>query len=138
VICALCGGDPSALVRATWTIEVARDVPSQNVLASNKGASRWRYAKERDEWVRLLGLHRFILLIPKASILRRVTFLRTYSGRQKLRDRGNLIGGLKPVLDAMTLTGLIVDDSPKWCEDYYFQARVEKGGALTIKIEELA
>ena len=67
-----------------------------------------------------------------------VTFLRTYSGRQKLRDRGNLIGGLKPVLDAMTLTGLIVDDSPKWLTDYYHQARVETGGALTIKIEELA
>ena len=138
MICSLCGGDPQAPVSATWVIEIERDVPSQNVLASNKGASRWRYAKERNDWRLLLQMQRDEQSIPKATAKRRVTFLRTYSGHQKLRDLGNLIGGLKPVLDAMTLTGLIVDDSPTWLEDHYHQARVKDGACLTIQIEELA
>ena len=53
IVCNLCGGRPYAVVAARWSFEVQRDAPSQNVLATNSGKSRWSYKKERDAWARL-------------------------------------------------------------------------------------
>lgn len=139
-VCRLCGGRPYAKVAASWTFRVDRDAPSQNTIASNTtGHGNWAYRKERNEWERLLAGHRGALRIPPATIKRRVTITRCYSGQQKLRDHGNLVGGLKAAVDAMVLVGMLKDDSPEWAEFHYHQRRVEKAERGTlITIEELA
>lgn len=42
----------------------------------------------------------------------------TRYGAKKL-DQGNLVGGCKPLLDALKDLGAITDDSPKWLKDTY-------------------
>lgn len=41
--------------------------------------------------------------------------------QKKLKDYGNLVGGCKPLLDALKTSGFIVDDSEKWIKDTYKQ-----------------
>lgn len=138
-VCCLCGGKPYAKVTASWTFRIERDAPTQNVMGNNRGGGRWAYKKERQIWVSWLSWHANEHLILNAEVKRRVTITRCYSGQQKLRDHGNLVGGLKPAVDAMVGIGLLRDDSPEWCEIYYHQRRVEKHERGTlITIEELA
>ncbi len=108
------------------------------MLATNSGKHRWAYRKERDAWEVLLIASRVNQQIPIAASPRRVMFTRLYSGRKKLRDTGNVIGGMKLVVDAMVLAGLLVDDSPKFFEAYYRQVRIERGGGTVVLLEELA
>lgn len=138
-VCRLCGGMPDARVAATWTFRIDRDAPTQNVMGNNRGGGRWAYRKERNAWADALGVAGIHLKIGLAQVRRRVTITRCYSGQQKLRDHGNLVGGLKAAVDAMVGIGLLKDDSPEWCEIYYKQSRVEKHERGTvITIEELA
>lgn len=135
--CSLCGGDPHARVATSWSFRVNRDAPTQNVMGNNRGGGRWAYKKERQEWLRWILIER--PCIPEAEAKRRVTITRCYSGNQKLRDHGNLVGGLKPVVDALVLSGTIKDDSPHWVEIYYHQRRVERHERCTLfTVEELA
>ncbi len=137
-ICALCGGEPSAKVTASWTFRIDRDAPTQNTMGNNKGGGRWAYRKERLHWMGALSKWAVELRVPYADKKRRVRITRCYSGLQKLRDHGNLVGGLKPAIDAMVLCRLLKDDSPHWAEIYYQQRRVEKGERGTlITIEEV-
>jgi hypothetical protein len=136
--CSLCGGRPYAKVAASWTFRIDRDAPSQNVMGNNRGGGRWAYAKERKAWEAALAGPFKALRIGVAKEKRRVTITRCYSGQQKVRDMGNLVGGLKPAVDAMVLVGMLMVDSPDWCEIYYHQRRVEKAERGTIiTIEEL-
>jgi hypothetical protein len=41
--------------------------------------------------------------------------------RGRLLDVGNLVGGAKGLVDALVQCGILVDDSPKWCEIEYHQ-----------------
>jgi hypothetical protein len=136
--CRLCGGMPYAVVVASWVLRIDRDAPSQNILASNKGGARFKYKREREAWVTLLSVEKARLRAPEAGKPRRVQVRRLYSGRKKQRDMGNLIGGLKPVIDALKWSGWIVDDSPAWVEVHYSQERVASGDGTLITIEELA
>lgn len=43
------------------------------------------------------------------------------SCRKKLLDKDNFMGGMKPLLDALTSNKLIVDDSPEWVDWEAFQ-----------------
>jgi hypothetical protein len=89
--------------------------------------------------VALLSSWATAMKIPFAEARRRVTITRCYSGQQKLRDHGNLVGGLKAAVDAMVRVKLLKDDSPAWAEVYYHQLRVDKDGRGTIiTIEEFA
>lgn len=44
----------------------------------------------------------------------------------KLLDYGNLVGGCKPLLDALVAEGVLYDDSPAWVEDHYQQTIAPK------------
>lgn len=134
--CRLCGGRPDAEVAASWTFLVERDAPTQNVMGNNRGGGRWRYKQEREAWRRLLWFPVNVWRIPDAVHKRRVTITRCYAGRQKIRDHGNLVGGLKPAVDAMVICKLLKDDSSEWAEIYYHQRRVstaERGTLITIE-----
>jgi hypothetical protein len=139
IACRLCGGRPYAPVTASWTFRIDRDAPTQNVMGNNRGGGRWKYKTERKAWVYLFQNWKLSLRIADATVRRRVSITRCYSGQQKLRDHGNLVGGLKPAVDAMVRVKLLKDDSPTWCEIYYHQRRVEQSERGTvITIEELA
>jgi hypothetical protein len=54
----------------------------------------------------------------------------------KTLDYGNLVGGCKPLLDAMKFNNLIIDDSPKWLDDKYLQEKCNEGKERTeIEVE---
>jgi Holliday junction resolvase RusA-like endonuclease len=138
-VCNLCGGRPFAEVAASWTMRIDRDAPTQNVTGNNRGGGRWAYKAERRAWFAALAAKKSMQRIATANVKRRVIITRCYSGQQKLRDHGNLVGGLKPAVDAMVGIGLLKDDSPEFCEIYYHQRRVEKSERGTlITIEELS
>jgi hypothetical protein len=136
--CRLCGGRPDAEVVASWTLEIDRDAPSQNLRLVNKGPGRFAYSKERDLWVMLFMVAARSAGVSRVAAPRRVTLTRRYSGLKKLRDHANVIGGMKPVVDAMVRAGLLVDDSPRWFEGHYHQERVTRGGGTVVLLEELA
>lgn len=135
--CEKCGYDSSAKVTAQWTFVIDRDPPSLNERLHNQGATRFAYAKQRNEWASWFKLARNNNRIPIAKKRRRVTLTRVYCGRQQQRDRDNLAGGMKPCVDAMVVAGLLCDDSDRWVQINYAQERGEHRG-LRVLIEELA
>lgn len=54
-------------------------------------------------------------------------------------DYGNLVGGFKPILDAMTLEFLLFDDSPEWVDDHYTQVVSNRlrHGETVITVSEI-
>jgi hypothetical protein len=136
--CRWCGFDPAAVVTARWQRFFPRQPPSQNDFGKSAGARR-KYTAERQTWeweMRAWALHS--TGPSKAAGPRRVFFERFYHGAgTRDRDRGNLIGGMKPILDAITREGLIVDDTPRWCADFYSQQRDELRSGLLITLEDL-
>lgn len=134
--CVKCGFDPSRIVTASWTFLVERDPPSLNDRVFNAGPRRWLYRRERDAWVDEIRVARMLQRIPRAIGKRRVTIMRVYGGRQKERDRDNLIGGQKIVLDALVFEDLLISDSASGVDVTYHQERGQPTG-LRITIEEL-
>lgn len=50
-------------------------------------------------------------------------------------DYGNLVGGCKPLVDALVREGLLYDDSPKWLDESYLQAKTTKGrGRVVVEV----
>lgn len=96
---------------------------SQNELRSNHGAARFRYKAERTWWERALRDRMTEGVVDCAKARRIVRLTRELTGRERPRDYGNLVGGLKPVLDAMVRVGVLVDDSEQWLTDIYEQQR---------------
>ena len=90
--------------------------PSNNVLLR----MHWRKrAKLNKDWHNMVliqkgGYERFhqMSFLP-AKTKRKIT-IRSY--RQNKVDRDNLIGGMKPLIDALVNNSFIVDDSPDWVE----------------------
>jgi hypothetical protein len=135
--CVKCGHDPSARVLASWSFHIDRDPPSLNARLFNAGTKRWAYKRERDAWCLEIRACRLLQRIPKATTKRRVTLRRNYNGRQKERDRDNLAGGMKCIVDALAFEGVIVGDAPHQVEVHYEQARTTPTG-LVVWVEELA
>jgi len=137
--CAKCQHDPDAAVIARWEFTIPRDLPSLNERIHN-GAKGWKYRATRDAWAADLRAIRFANRIPHIgasppTTRRRVTLVRVYSGRQKEMDRANLDS--KACVDAMIISGLIVDDSPSWLELHVLQERGTERGTRVL-IEELS
>ncbi len=126
--CARCGFDPNATVKSEHTFLVKRETPSMNARLVNSGPSRFAYGKERGVWVMEFRAARLNNKIPKAAPngRRRVTLTRVYGGKARGRDRDNLIGGMKAVVDAMVLEGLLADDTEARAELHYGQRKAGK------------
>lgn len=82
-------------------------------------------------WMLEFRKARLDLKIPRAIGKRRLVVTRMFCGREKERDYINLVGGMKSVVDALVLEGLLVDDKPAALEDAYRQVRFMAGKALT-------
>ena len=139
--CVKCGFDPKARVLASWEVFIERDPPSLNERVFNSGPRAYLYRQESEVWGWEMRHARLNQKIPKAKTRRRVTFERHYGGRQKERDHDNFVGGIKAVVDAMTMENLIVADDSSGVELHYAQQLVAARGArrgLRILIEEVA
>lgn len=104
-------------------VVVRRRVPSQN----QTQYGHWRaYAKERDLWFLLLRAQLPPRQPPDGPVR---LCLRSYRVRQV--DFANLVGGAKPIPDALIRLGWIRDDSPRWFHCDYFQFLVPKAEERT-------
>jgi hypothetical protein len=99
-------------------IVIKRRVPSQN---ASQYAHWSTYTRERDAWFILLRAQ----LPPRAAPEYPVRLM-LRSFRTRLVDYANLVGGAKPIPDALKRLGYIKDDSPRWFFCEYFQAVVPK------------
>lgn len=140
--CVKCGHDPSVAVRTLWTFTLDKRLTSANLRTVNVGASRWRYAKERDDWQMLVRVaaansgNRAWLAAP-TGIKRRVTITRHHAGRCKEIDRDNLVAGVKPLVDAFVRAGLLRDDDSAHLELHVLQMRTQRN-VTHVLVEEFA
>jgi Holliday junction resolvase RusA-like endonuclease len=140
MICEYCGANPDHPVLNRWEVFIPLEPPSQNQIASaNRGdwKKRAEYRSFRDSYTFYLTSWRNKQKIPLPSTKRRVVFTRFYSRHGQLRDKGNLIGGMKSLLDAMVGAHLLADDKPQDVEDFYHQIRGTESG-VRIVLEELS
>lgn len=133
--CEICGYEtwPNA---ARWTLKLPIKAVSQNELQGNyRGASGWRYRGIRRRFETAVARGRGA--IPAATGFRRAIITRHYRRGRRAFDYANLVGGCKPLIDALSKEKLLVDDSPKWCSTYFMQ---EPSGTtkdyITIVLEE--
>lgn len=108
-------------VIAAWTIP--RRIESQNKFQWR----HWRYyATYRKSWGKVLAL------IAGRSTCEEFRRVRITSHRVRLLDEGNLVGGAKPIPDALVALGWLVDDSRQWCKVEYVQTRCAKKDERTV------
>ena len=104
-------------------VVIRRRVPSQN----QTQYGHWRtYAKERDQWFLLLRAQLPPRQPPECPVR---ILLRSFRTRQV--DYANLVGGAKPIPDALVRLGYLKDDSPRWFHCDYTQALVPKAEERT-------
>ncbi len=104
-------------------ITIKRLLPSQNKSAW----SHWRvYAKERDVWYAMIRAKLTPRKPPEHKVLVAIV-----SYRNREIDYGNLVGGAKPIPDALVKLGYLKDDKPKWMECSYKQVMVKKAEERT-------
>lgn len=137
--CPACGHDATRVVKSEVVIRTPLEVPSQNSVGGNHGshAEKARYRKLRDVFVIEFTAYKRIWNIPDADGHRRVWFTRHFNKHQQLRDQANFVGGMKAVVDALTITKLIVDDKPELFEGIYVQQR-SLVRMIEIVVQELA
>jgi len=131
VKCIKCGYDADQFVTASWSFVLEREPKSLNARVVNVGASRWRYAKDRDAWSWLIRAARLEQRIPPSHGRRRMTLTRIYANGQRAIDKDNLSGGMKGLVDAMVREKLIHDDSPAWLELHHAQ---EPGAIRSVRV----
>lgn len=129
-----------------FTFTCWRRAMSQNELKANHGSARFRYAAERKAWVKLFRNRLDDGAVTRASGRRIVRFTRVYSGRERIWDRGNLVGGFKAIVDAMqpprvfrgkTADGasIILGDSIATLLDVYEQERSTEADNTHVRVE---
>lgn len=97
--------------------------PSQNKLKSWKSLMGW--GKKFDDYLWNYGLVKKYNAHEKRSVS-----ITRYS--KKELDFGNLVGGCKPLLDALKRACLIVDDNKEWLQDGYTQEKGEPQTKVVI------
>lgn len=114
---------------------VACYCPTANTLRGNTKTGhkyRWWRRKFEDEF------GTWLVKIPPAKRLRRVTITREYGKGKRAYDRVNFMAGCKPLLDTVVNFGALYDDSENWVDDFYRQFKSLDGlDYLEVKVEEM-
>ncbi len=118
-------------------ITIGELTPSQNVLA-RKFKNRYAYRDLRDRLQQWLMVEMTNQRIPRAAGKRRLTITRFVRNKRYRLDRGNFVGGCKPLLDAAIRQGLIRDDKEEWLDDVYKQEVRDRAACTEIRVENLA
>lgn len=96
-------------------VTISTAVPSLNVLLRMHWAKRRRLCDDAQR--EIMAQHG----LPLPARRRVARAVRIMSYRRRLLDKDNLIGGTKPIVDALKSCGFIWDDSPEWIELYVDQ-----------------
>lgn len=132
----------------TWTLIIDTRPPNLNDHLVNRSgghsaafkrayaATAGRYRRVRDQWTLLIRNQMQWASCPNATGARRVVYTRIMGTREREWEFDNLVGGGKPVFDAMKRAGLIVDDSVKLCMREYAQERGAKSG-LRLEVSDV-
>lgn len=102
--------------------------PSQNTYQRWHWSRQARYKESTQMIIRARLAEQGVFCRERPQHKTLVVITRYSSGRL---DRGNFIGGCKPVLDALRDELVIHDDSEQWLEDQYVQLPTRRGGART-------
>lgn len=145
VECMFCGWNPFLVVTDSWEFHVPRTVPSLNeIKGKNKKTLRWKYRSFRDSFQKDIAILLYNMSANSYDAnkngrptKRRVIMTRLMGKGEKTYDQDNLIGGCKPILDALTRNDIIVDDSKRWLVIHYKQERDRNNPGLHIRVEEL-
>lgn len=115
-----------------WVIQWRVLPPSQNEIMR-----RYRTPQAYDRL--LAGWHQVFraaaLTIPKATGRRCLEITRYIRDKNYRLDRGNLVGGCKPLLDAAVQAGLLIDDREDHLDDHYDQ-RIDPVERVRIAISD--
>lgn len=118
-----------------WVIRIDELTPSQNVLRT-KYRHHAAYRKLRDRMTQWIMVGMANGEIPRATGRRRLTITRYTRSKRYLLDRGNFVGGCKPLLDAAITRGLLLDDREEFLDDIYHQT-VDADERTEIAVEDL-
>lgn len=132
--CAHCLG----LGAPNWRFKIDAPLASQNRMKANTRFASSQHSKELNEWVGWIALNMKRNQISEATGRRVVRITREFADGFRNWDYGNLVGGLKTVVDAMTAprkfrnkwrngASLIVDDNAKYFIDIYEQRKAADG-----------
>lgn len=105
-------------------ISISKEILSLNKLNSMHWSKRSNHSKGWEEAI-------YYALGGKVKKSKKKMRVKVSSYRKRLLDTDNLIGGFKGGRDALKRLGLIVDDSPKWC-DFEYEQSVGKSYPITI------
>lgn len=136
MICPACNWDLDATVLWSAELILPLEWPSQNVLGANrKGYAGYTYRKYK---ARFEGcLRKYSKTVPRATGWRRAYLIRRYGARCRPFDHGNLVGGAKPLIDALVNLGYLKNDDQKHFLGSYHQEKAADGkNALAIRLEE--
>ncbi len=103
-----------------WVLRWRALPPSQNEIM-RRYRNPHKYDQLLASWQKVIGDLMMVGRIPRAAGRRRLEIVRYYRAEKYRLDRGNLVGGCKPVLDAAVRCGLIVDDREEHLDDHYRQ-----------------
>lgn len=115
----MCGYDGSLPVRLRLEIRIDLPAYSLNQIKTNPRShqSNPLYRRMRDAYTKALRQAG----IPKAERRRRIVFTRVYAGACRKFDHDNLVGGLKPLRDALRMVGAITNDTEACLEQHHKQ-----------------
>jgi hypothetical protein len=132
--CKGCDYNPGLCIQNTYTLVIQRSAQSLNSVGVNSKNNRG-YRGARNRWKRELKKYENL---PKAKAYRRIFFTRFWGKGKRAYDYGNLVGGFKPLLDEIVRAGLLLDDSPKHCSEYYRQYKSPDGvDHVVVVIEDV-
>lgn len=114
--CRACGYDEGETVLARWAFYIPLQPPSQNEF---KGMDPHVYRKIRHTWGQWMELAKTHVAAASKESKRRVWFHRMMGAGQRSYDKGNFVGGCKPILDSMMAAGLVYNDSPWHLEEHH-------------------
>ena len=123
----------TAVPTVRWVIQWRTLPPSQNEIM-RRFRTPQAYDRLLASWRQVFGAAATI--IPKATGRRRLEITRFVRDKNYRLDRGNLVGGCKPLLDAAVHAGLLIDDREGHLDDHYDQ-RIDPVERVRIAISDL-
>ena len=126
-VCPKCNYNTEALRSIHFIASIDMALISQNELGGNyMGRAGYRYRGFKKKFI--AAIIKADPNYPKAIKGSRYTgtITRYYGARCRPYDLENLIGGCKPLVDALKELGIINDDSPKFWTGYYQQIESTK------------
>jgi len=113
----------------TWKMEIPVSIQSLNRQSTNKGAARFVYGRMKRDFTMCLAsdaVRQWGHKPQHGNRIANVKLTRLIGTRGRLMDYDNLVGGAKPLVDALKALGMVRDDSPSWIKVDYQQTKHNK------------